>query len=370
MKIETNILIADDEPVSRMILEEMLSQHYSVHAVSNGREAIDYLSTAPKVDLILLDVVMPEINGFEACRWIKSESRFKEIPVLILTSLEGDSQEELGLSLGAEDFIHKPFSSLVVLARVRNHLELALARRRLRDRNQELEILVAERTRDLLNEKRQVIAVQGVTITALCTLAEMRDNETGNHIRRTQNYIKVLAEQLRDHSRFNTELNDETSQLLFKSAPLDDIGKVGIPDAILQKPGKLTADEWEIMKCHPELGRNALAQAEREFGESVSFLRYAQDIAYCHHEKWDGTGYPQGLAGDAIPLSARLMAVADVYDALISQRVYKRAFSHTQAMSLIQEGRGKHFDPDITDALLDTEDQFFNIAQSFRDEPM
>ena len=370
MKTDSRILIVDDEPANRLILEDLLAERYAVHALANGRQALEYLATAPTVDLILLDVVMPEMDGFEACRRIKAEPRLQDIPVLFLTSLESAADEEHGLSLGAEDFIHKPFSPSAVLARVRNHLELARARRRLRDRNLELEQLVEERTRDLLREKQQVIAVQGATITALCTLAEVRDNETGNHIRRTQNYVRALAERLRDHPRFAAELSDETIMLLFKSAPLHDIGKVAIPDAILQKPGKLTAEEWVIMKRHAEYGRDAIAQAESDIGESAAFLRYAREIAYGHHEKWDGSGYPQCLAGDAIPLSARLMAVADVYDALISKRVYKPAFPHGQAIGMISEGRGAHFDPDIADALLDVADEFLDIATSYRDEPV
>jgi putative two-component system response regulator len=180
MDTDTHILVVDDEPPNRLILEDLLAQHYSVCSVNNGRQALDYLLQGGRADLILLDVVMPEMDGFEACRKIRAEPRLQDIPVLFLTSLESVSDEEHGLSLGAADFIHKPFSRVIVLARVRNHLELAIARRRLRDRNVELELLVAERTRELLHEKEQVIAVQDVTITALCILAEMRDNETGN----------------------------------------------------------------------------------------------------------------------------------------------------------------------------------------------
>jgi putative two-component system response regulator len=367
MAIDTCILIVDDEPSNLLILKDFLAKHYSVHALANGRQALEYLKSAGTVDLILMDVVMPEMDGFEACRRIKAEPLLKHIPLLFLTSLESAADEELGLSLGAEDFIHKPFSPSVVLARVKNHLELARARRRLRNRNVELEYLVEERTRDLLHEKQQVIAAQDAIITALCTLSEMRDNETGNHIFRTQNYVQALAERLRNHPRFAAELNDEIINLLFKSAPLHDVGKVAIPDAILLKPGKLTADEWLIMKCHAEYGRNAIAQAENDIGESASFLRYAREIAYGHHEKWDGSGYPQGLAGDAIPLSARLMAVADVYDALISKRVYKPAYSHEQAVTMIAEGRGSHFDPDVVDAVLAIAEQFNEIAGSFSD---
>ena len=367
MAMDTRILIVDDEPPNRLILEDLLAEHYLVHSVSNGQQALDYLMADGQASLILLDVVMPEMDGFEACRRIKADPRLQDIPVLFLTSLNSVEDEERGLSLGAADFIHKPFSRSIVGARVRNHLELAQARRRLSDRNVELEHLVAERSREVLHEKEQVIAVQDVTITALCALAEIRDNETGNHIRRTQRYVQSLANKLRDHPRFRAELSDKAIEMLFKTAPLHDIGKVGIPDAILLKPGKLTADEWVIMKRHAEYGRDAIAQAEGNVGQSTDFLRYAREIAYGHHEKWDGSGYPQGLSGETIPLSARLMAVADVYDALISVRVYKPAYSHDQAISMIMEGRGTHFDQDIADTLLDVQGEFHAIAMSYCD---
>jgi putative two-component system response regulator len=220
----------------------------------------------------------------------------------------------------------------------------------------------------LVQHKQEVIAAQGATITAFCTLAETRDNETGNHIRRTQNYVKVLAERLSTHPRFSQELNGESIQLLFKSAPLHDVGKVAIPDAILLKPGKLTGEEWNVMKRHCEYGRDAIIQAESELGAlGSSFLRYAREIAYCHHEKWDGSGYPQGLSGEAIPVSARLMALADVYDALISKRVYKPAYSHEQAVEMILAERGRHFDPDVTDAMHAVAGVFRDIAHSLKD---
>ncbi len=361
------ILIVDDEPVNRLVLEDLIGEHYVTHTLADGRQALEYLLVAGPVDLILLDVMMPEMDGFEACRRIKAEPKLQDIPVLFLSSLEGAADEARGLSLGAEDFIHKPFSPAVVLARIKSHLELSRGRRRLRERNIELEDLVAERSRALLYEKQQVIAAQGATITALCTLAEMRDNETGNHIRRTQNYVRVLAQSLRRYPRFSADLSDDTIELLFKTAPLHDIGKVAIPDAILRKPGSLTADEWVVMKRHAEYGRDALAQAEGELGETAGFLRYAREIAFGHHEKWDGSGYPQGIAGDAIPFSARLMAAADVYDALISKRVYKPAYPHEQAVSMIFEGRGTHFDPDIADALIYVAEDFREIASKYSD---
>ncbi|MBI4754442.1 MAG: response regulator [Betaproteobacteria bacterium] len=375
MEQMAHLLVADDQPENLLILEETLGEHYRVHAVQSGHQALDYLEGGGPAELVLLDVVMPGMSGFEVCRRLKSSPGTRGIPVVFLSSLDSPADEEFGLSLGAEDFIHKPFSAPVVLVRVRNHLKLARATRLLRSRNEDLERLVVERTREirvqadeLVQREQQIIAAQGATITAFCSLAEARDNETGNHIRRTQHYVRMLAEELRDHPRFRGMLEDDTIMLLFKSAPLHDVGKVGIPDAILLKPGKLIAEEWRVMQRHCEYGRDAIALARGDLhGMDDSFLRCAQEIAYSHHERWNGGGYPQGAAGDAIPVSARLMAIADVYDALISHRVYKPAFPHDRSIAMIREERGRHFDPDMVDALLRIADQFNSIAESFSD---
>lgn len=258
------------------------------------------------------------------------------------------------------DYITKPISPPILLARVNTHLALKATSDFLRDKSAYLEREVAMRT-------LEVQAIQDVTIMAMTSLAETRDNETGNHIRRTQLYVKTLAERLRHHPRFEHLLNDRMIELLYKSAPLHDIGKIGIPDSILLKPGKLTVEEFEIMKTHTTLGRNAIEDAERRLGMRVAFLSVSKEIAYSHQEKWDGSGYPEGLAGDAIPVSARLMAVADVYDALISKRVYKPAFSHDQACGTIVRGKGNHFDPDMVDAFVDIAEDFRCIAQKYPD---
>ena len=258
------------------------------------------------------------------------------------------------------DYITKPISPPVVLARVKIHLALKAHADFLRDKSDFLEAEVSKRT-------REVLAIQDVTILAMATLAETRDLDTGNHIRRTQHYVKALAEKLRTHPRFASVLTDNYIQMLFKSAPLHDIGKVGIPDRILLKPGRLTPEEFEIMKTHTTLGRDAIEHAEIQLGMPVEFLSTAKEIALSHQEKWDGSGYPQGLAGEAIPLSARLMAVADVYDALISRRIYKNSVPHEQAVAIIQEGRGVHFDPDITDAFVELQETFHAIAARFTD---
>jgi putative two-component system response regulator len=370
------ILIVDDQPDNLLILEDLLGRHYSVLAASGGEQALDALERGARPDLMLLDVMMPGIDGFEVCRRVKASAVFGDMPVLMLTGLDSAADEAHGLSLGADDFIHKPYSPSVVLARVNNHLKLARTSRELRDRNEDLERLVADRTREIVRQseqlvrsKQDVIASQSATITALCSLTEVRDHETGGHIRRTQHYVRVLAEHLRDHPRFAHELDDESIDLLFRSAPLHDVGKVAISDSILLKQDKLTPDEWAIMKRHPVYGRDAIAQAEIEIGDAAgSFLRFAREIAHCHHEKWDGSGYPQGLAGDSIPISARLMAVADVYDALMSRRPYKAPYTHQQAMAMIEAERGRHFDTDVVGALRGLAHVCQDIARRYRDE--
>ncbi len=362
------ILCIDDEPLNLFVLEDLLGERYSLSTALGGEEALRFLASGTQVDMVLLDIVMPGMSGFEVCSRIKADPARQDVPVLFLTSLDGATDEALGLSLGAEDFIHKPFSGPVIEARVRNHLQLAAARRALKLRNDDLEAQIAERTREIVRRSEQALAAQSATISALCALADARDNETGNHVRRTQHYVRTLAERLRGHPAFLDVLSEDSIELMFRSAPLHDVGKVAVPDAILNKPGPLSAEEWQIMRRHPEYGYQVIVQAELELGEQKeSFLRYAREIAHCHHEKWDGTGYPQGLAGAAIPLSARLMAVADVYDALISRRVYKPAMSHEQAIGIVVEGRGRHFDPDVVDALLGVKNEFLAISRRFSD---
>lgn len=234
----------------------------------------------------------------------------------------------------------------------------------------QLEAQVAERTRELVHRNSQLLATQAATMTAFSALTEARHHETGKHIQRTRHYVRILAESLREHPRFRGQINDDnTVQMLSNSASLHDIGKVAIPDSILLKPGKLTAEEWVIMKQHCVIGRDAIIAAARELGEGDdAFLSCAAEIAYGHHERWNGSGYPLGLAGEAIPLSARLMAVADVYDALSSRRVYKEAFTHTETLAEMSSESGHHFDPEIFSVMLRFADQFELIARDYRDD--
>ena len=358
--VKPTILVVDDTPDNLSLMRELLRKDYQVQLANGGERALKLAAMQPQPDLILLDIMMPVMDGYEVCRRLKADAATRDIPVVFLTAKADVEDEKRGLELGAVDYITKPISPPVVLARVKIHLALKAHADFLRDKSDFLEAEVSKRT-------REVLAIQDVTILAMATLAETRDLDTGNHIRRTQHYVKALAEKLRTHPRFAGVLTDNYIQMLFKSAPLHDIGKVGIPDRILLKPGRLTPEEFEIMKTHTTLGRDAIEHAEIQLGMPVEFLSTAKEIALSHQEKWDGSGYPQGLAGEAIPLSARLMAVADVYDALISRRVYKNSVPHEQAVAIIQEGRGVHFDPDITDAFVELQESFRAIAARFAD---
>ncbi|WP_115716985.1 response regulator [Gallaecimonas mangrovi] len=353
------ILIVDDTPANIDVAKEVLKESYNVQAAINATLALKIIERkAP--DLILLDVMMPDVDGYQLCQQLKADPNTQAIPVIFLTAKADIKDEAHGLALGAADYITKPLSPPILLARVKNHLALAQARKALEQQNQQLEDKVRERT-------HQLAELQDVAMVSMGALAEARDPETGNHIRRTQHYVQLLATELAKKPQYAVELTPENITMLFKSAPLHDIGKVGVPDHILLKPGKLTDAEFAEMKKHPGYGRDALNAAIGTLNEANNFLRYAMEIAYGHHEKWDGSGYPQGLKGEDIPLSARLMAIADVYDALISVRVYKPAFPHAKAIAIMQEGRGSHFDPSIFDTFISIADQFYEVSKTYAD---
>ena len=369
----SRILIVDDDPVvSGMLGVTLGAAGYAIVEVNSGEEALSLLarSNAGSLpDLVFLDIEMGEgLDGFEVCRRLKANPALRHIPVIFLTARSEMAFETMGFTVGAVDYITKPITPAVVHARVRTHVALKAAADFLQDRNSYLEQEVERRTEEARRRLEELRISQEVTMVALASLAETRDNETGNHIMRTQHYVLALAQQLRGHARFRGALDEESIDRLFKAAPLHDIGKVGIPDRILLKPGRLDAGEFEIMKTHTTLGRDAIETALRRTGVRVSLLETAKEIAFSHQEKWDGSGYPEGLAGEAIPLPARLMAVADVYDALISRRVYKQAMPHAQAAMIIAEGRGTHFDPDIADAFGALQAEFQSIALRFADQ--
>ncbi|MBF0184286.1 MAG: two-component system response regulator [Magnetococcales bacterium] len=354
------VLVVDDTPDNLSLMSGLLRDKYRVKVANSGEKAIRIMQTPPPPDLILLDVMMPGLSGYQVCQALKADPLSRDIPIIFLTAINNSEDEKLGLELGAVDFINKPVNPPILLARVASQLRVQAAAAFLKDQNAYLENAIVKRTQELA-------AIQDVTILAMASLAETRDNDTGNHIRRTQFYVKTLAEELRSHPKFQAFLTPEMIDTLFKSAPLHDIGKVGIPDQIMLKPGRFTPEEFAIMQTHTTLGRDAIQHAEDRLGMNVPFLHYAKEIAYSHQEKWDGSGYPQGLIGEQIPISARLMAVADVYDALISRRVYKPGMPHAKAVQIVLEGKGSHFDPDVVDSFAQLADTFQAIAARFAD---
>ena len=352
---ECKVLIVDDTESNIDILVDALGSDYEVIVAIDGETALQAIEEEIP-DLILLDIMMPGMSGYEVCKRLKSDKKTENIPIIFLTAMTGEQDEAKGLALGAVDYVTKPFSPELVRSRVKNQLEL----KRHRDH---LEELVEERTRELA-------MTQEVTIDGLAVLAEYRDPETGGHIQRTKHYMRILTDQLKNLPQYRDFLDVTTIDLIYKSTPLHDIGKVGVTDNILLKPGRLTEEEFKEMERHVIYGHDALQAAEQKLGDNT-FLKFAKEIAISHHEKWDGSGYPYGLKGEAIPLTGRMMAVADVYDALISKRVYKPPFPHEKAVDIIVNGDGRtepyHFDPDVLKAFKDAAENFRQVAIEFAD---
>jgi len=350
------VLVLGHAPDADALLQEALHDICQLQPVPHIAAARQQARSA----LLLLDSTAPGIAALMSCRQWLADEALREIPLIVLGAADAGDDGALVLQLGAADFVARPFSAALLRARVLAQLRLKQARDLARCDNQRLRDELSRRT-------TQLTAIQDVTTLMMASMAETRGAETSNHIRRTQYYVKALAWRLSNHPRFAAALTSTAIELLFRSAALHDIGKAGIPDRILLKPGKLSPEEFEIMKTHTVLGRDAISNAKRALGVDVDYLDFAREIAYSHHEKWDGSGYPEGLAGDAIPISGRLMALADVYDALISRRVHKEAMPHEQAIAIIQQTRGRHFDPDVVDAFLAIEDHFKAIAIAYAD---
>ena len=352
------VLIVDDNPENLTVIGELLQPLHAVRAANSGARALRLARMEPRPDLILLDVMMPEMDGYEVLRRLRAQAETADIPVIFLTALDSADDEERGLQLGAMDYITKPIRPPILLARVRTQLELKRARDLLRDRSQWLQDEVARR----MGENQ---LMEDAMVHALARLAETRDPEIGKHLRRTQAYVRSLALRLQQGGPYAAQVDDRMLALLVKSAPLHDIGKVGVPDSVLLKPGQLDAAEWAILQTHARLGAEAIEQAEHDLAHPVELLHFAKQIARSHHERWDGSGYPDGLAGEAIPLAARVMALADAYDALISRRAYKTPHSHEQACALILAERGRHFDPVLVDAFIDCQADLQAISRRF-----
>lgn len=367
------ILIVDDTADNLTVMGGLLRAHFRVRVASAGEEALRLLSQADLPDLILLDVMMPGLDGYGVLQRLRDDERLRDIPVIFVTAMDADEDEQRGLNLGAVDYVTKPIRPAILLARVNAQLELKRARDWLQDQNGYLEREVRLRMRE--NE-----LVKDLSLHALATLAEARDNETGKHLVRTSSYVQLVGAALRHVPVYGEALTESRLELIVKATPLHDIGKVGIPDHILLKPGKLTTDEFAIMKTHAQIGADSIEQSvQRALGDarfqddqqfvrrSLEFLHVAGEIAGGHHERWDGSGYPKGLRGVQIPLSARLMALADVYDALSCRRVYKPAFDVSEVEAIIRQGRATHFDPAVVDAWETVREPFAEVAAQLRD---
>ncbi len=346
------VLIVDDAPDNLMLIKMLLQGKYRVKLALNGEIALRAAEQQPLPDLILLDVMMPEMDGYQVCRQLKANPVTAAIPVLFLTAKNHLEDQRRGFQEGALDYVTKPIDPEVLQARVATHLQLKALRSQMQDQNQQLD---------------QLTQIQDATILAVAAMVETGDNATRNHLRRTQHYVAAIAKQMQQQGKYAESLSDSNIALIFKAVPLHDIGKVGSNDPSLRNPGRLTEDEILLMRQHTIFGRDSILGVEQYLGISNPFLQYAREICYSHQERYDGSGYPEGLSGEAIPLAARIMAVADVYDALITSKSYKEAKPHAEAMKLMQNGRNQQFDPDVMDAFCAVEARILDIAEQFKD---
>ena len=353
LKPKSKVMVVDDNVTNLTVAKKALSKVYNVLPVTSGEMALSLLEKSMP-SLILLDIDMPGMDGFETIKNIKKNEKTKNIPVIFLTAMDDRASELEGLQLGAVDYITKPFSIPLLIQRVDLHIALIEQQIELQNYNENLSEMVKNKT-------KTIEELQHAIIQALGDLIECRDGLTGGHVARTQKYLKILVDGLSEDSPYFVELSGNDLSLMIESAQLHDIGKVGIPDDILKKPGKLTDEEFDIIKEHPIIGEKALMGAMNMTSEK-DFLSYAATVAISHHEKWDGTGYPYGLKEEEIPLIGRFMAIADVYDALVSERPYKKAFSHDTAVSIILDESGKHFDPVLTEIFSKQQSKFQSIT--------
>lgn len=360
-----NILIVDDTPANLMVLSEILGQQYNVRPAPNGRLALKAAEHTPP-DIILLDITMPEMTGYEVCERLKANSTLSSIPVVFISALSDPAEKVKGFKVGGVDYITKPFQIEEVLARVHTHLKLRECQQELEQHNTHLEELVQNQVQEILAVNKKLQDAQMAIIVAMSKVAEARDDNTGKHIERVQHYCRALALQLRKIPEYGTIINDEYIDNLYCAAPLHDIGKVATPDAILLKPGPLDQQEFEIMKLHTAQGAHTLQSVCDRYPENT-FIRMGRVIARSHHERWDGSGYPDGLSGENIPLAARILALADVYDALRSKRCYKKEFSRENSREIIAEVVGEQFDPTLGALFLRIEPEFNEICEGMRD---
>ncbi|MCL2767735.1 MAG: response regulator, partial [Synergistaceae bacterium] len=348
------IILVDDNIANLTQGKNLLKTFYKVYPAPSAAKLFETLENVTP-DLILLDIDMPEVNGYEAIKMLKADPRFVDIPVIFLTAKSDESSELEGFDLGAVDYVSKPFSGPLLLKRIANHILIVQSQMALKDYAENLEKKVSEKTTEVIN-------LQNAVLHTVTDLVEFRDNLTGGHISRTHYYLKALFEELLQQEVYSEEVSKWDMNSFLSSAQLHDVGKIAITDLILNKPGKLTAEEFEVMKTHVSVGVDAIERIMNN-SENNTFLKHTLSIVGTHHEKWDGSGYPMGLKGKNIPLEGRLMAIADVYDALISVRPYKKALTHEEACKIIEEGAGTHFDPVLIDVFRRVENNFANVVQ-------
>jgi len=348
------ILVVDDDFINRMILREILQDDYQIIEAASGSETFQILYEDKIIPtVVLLDIIMPDIDGFQVLERIKSDNETKNIPVLFITAADSDETESRGLKTGAADYVTKPFNHDVVRARVDNHINLARYQHG-------LEQLVVKKAAEVTKTYEQ-------TLEVLATIIEYRNLESGAHIRRTTLLTEALVAKMFNVEKFKTALLAENIHSLIKASALHDIGKIGIPDSVLLKPGKLTNEEFDMMKTHTTVGSEIIDSIAATLPDNDLYLKYARDICHYHHERWDGKGYPSGLKGEEIPLSARIISIVDVYDALVNPRCYKPAYSHDVSLGIIVEGRGTQFDPDVVDILPDISEVFSQLEKQHGD---
>jgi putative two-component system response regulator len=345
------IILVDDNPSNLRAGKNVLSEKYEVYTAPSAAKLFGLLADDIKPAIILLDIDMPGMNGYEAIKILKSKNETKDTPVIFLTAKTDTENELEGLDLGAIDYITKPFMPPLLLKRIEVHLLVEAQKKTLESQQRELKNF-NDNLQKMVDEKtKTVLELQDAILKTVADLVESRDDITGGHIERTRRGVELLVEALRDHPRFGKEISAWDIKLLLQSSQLHDVGKIAISDRILQKPGRLDREEFEEMKKHAAFGVQIIERIEASTSVS-DFLKYAKIFAGTHHEKWDGSGYPHGLAGENIPLQGRIMALADVYDALVSERPYKKAFSHAEAVKIIEEGKGTQFDPALTEIFI------------------
>ena len=356
------VFIVDDDMTNLTVGADALAGYYNAFTFNSGSLLLKRLKRQIP-DLILLDVDMPDMNGYEVIRHIKSDSETGNIPVIFLTSKNDFESELEGLSLGAIDYIIKPFSPPLLLKRIEVHLLVESQKTELQNFNNNLLEMVEVKTKMVEEKTKMVVELQNAIIKTLTRLVDRRDDITGGHIERTQRYMEVMLGKILESDIFKEESLLWDLKLIVQSTQLHDIGKIAIRDSILLKPGKLTDEEFEIIKTHTSVGEDVISEIEKNTSEH-EFLEYAKVFAATHHERWDGNGYPRGLKGEEIPVLGRTMAIVDVYDALVSDRPYKKAFSHEEAVGIITDGKGKHFDQRLVELFLSVSDQFNHIAMN------